>query len=628
MSFWLLVGVYYIFFIFLLIRKKISAIDAISRSEIFVSLAGIGPYFLWRMKYTILPYINDSGSNPVWMWVYLCIELLSVCDLFQSYAFRLMPKRPFRQVGRSKSPGSVDLIIPTYNEPKELLRKTILCATQIEWGDLTINVLDDGDRADVKALCQELGVRYFSRSFNKGAKAGNMNAALKFLTGDYVAILDADFLAYKNFIKRAMIEFQDDDVAIVQFPQTFYNPDPTQHNSELFKELNDEQWVWYHQVLPIRDSANLATSCGSCSVVHRSALKLIGDEFPENTITEDFDLSLRMLDLGKVTRYVDEPVAIGLHAQSVNDFFKQRKRWALGNLAAFRLSLSRKGMLPLSKKIILFEWRAISLPARLITLFAPSTVFLLDSPPLKAESLVEYLAFTLPFIFFVSQNDILNAKVSVRNILLQQGRIAGLAISLGFEIIKAIVLPSKIKFQVTDKFENSKNTLGEGNLYRKIIMISLSLSCVSAFVGTYKIIYSPNNEVLDISLFWQVLNIYLIFLSLLMFSDKPHHRLSERFIPVRSEVARLIQFSDLQFISCEVVNISEGGALVVVDSEIYDDLVLFEINNVSVKSKVLDVKRVGDRFNVRLRFEATSASQDDLVREIYTGNYSPEIITN
>lgn len=111
----------------------------------------------------------------------------------------------------------------------------------------------------MKALCQELGVRYFSRSFNKGAKAGNMNAALKFLTGDYVAILDADFLAYKNFIKRAMIEFQDDDVAIVQFPQTFYNPDPTQHNSELFKELNDEQWVWYHQVLPIRDSANLGS---------------------------------------------------------------------------------------------------------------------------------------------------------------------------------------------------------------------------------------------------------------------------------------------------------------------------------------------------------------------------------
>lgn len=115
MSFWLLVGVYYVFFIFLLIRKKISVIDAISRFEIFVSLAGIGSYFLWRVKYTILPYINDSGSNPVWMWVYLCIELLSVCDLFQSYAFRLIPKRPFRQVGRSKSPASVDLIIPTYN---------------------------------------------------------------------------------------------------------------------------------------------------------------------------------------------------------------------------------------------------------------------------------------------------------------------------------------------------------------------------------------------------------------------------------------------------------------------------------------------------------------------------------
>ena len=64
---------------------------------------------------------------------------------------------------------TVDVLIPTYNEEPDLLRGTITAALKIDYPHRTY-VLDDGRRAEVRALCKELGAEYITRPDNKHAR--------------------------------------------------------------------------------------------------------------------------------------------------------------------------------------------------------------------------------------------------------------------------------------------------------------------------------------------------------------------------------------------------------------------------------------------------------------------------
>lgn len=592
--------------------------------EITISAIGIFLYFYWRVTHTILPYIHMENSSSMLMWIYLVVEFLSISDIFQKYAFSTRKKIKHELATDLNKNLSVDVIIPTFNEPTDLLRKTILCAKEINWGKKTVNILDDGDRKDVKQLSAELNVRYFSRSQNHGAKAGNMNSALQFLNGDFIAILDADFLAFRNFIQEALKNFNEPDVAIVQFPQTFYNPDPTQKNSKLFRKFHDEQWIWYHHVLPIRDKLNLATSCGSCSVIKRDALKLVGDRFPDDTITEDFDLSLIFLSQGKITRYVDKPVAIGLHANTVEDFFKQRKRWALGNLSAFKKAINRRDNFSMVDKISLFEWRAISLPARVITLFAPTLVLLLNIPLLMCNSIFEYLLFTMPFIYLTCRDELKINSHSIRDIFLTQGRTAGLSIALGYEIIRSAIKKTEFHFHVTKKSEAKKSE--NFNVYNKLIKAGLTISCLSAAIGIFKIVTASQSKTFEISLIWQIINVVILTISLKMFTDIKSPRKYERFTPKSPQTCFLFTNQSLNNEKAEIINISEGGALVSTKAEISLPDLFLELNGEIIKANIIRKSKRDDVAFLQLEFSHTSTSRDALVKEIYTGNYFPEIL--
>src|SRR2546425_815101 len=83
--------------------------------------------------------------------------------------------------------GGVAVLIPTYNEPREVLLPTIAAAVALRPPHQTW-VLDDGDRPWEAELATRLGARYRSRTGREHAKAGNINAVLPDLDVDLVAI--------------------------------------------------------------------------------------------------------------------------------------------------------------------------------------------------------------------------------------------------------------------------------------------------------------------------------------------------------------------------------------------------------------------------------------------------------
>jgi cellulose synthase (UDP-forming) len=299
---------------------------------------------------------------------------------------------------------TVDLFIPTYNEPAEVLEKTITGALCLDYPSVNIWVLDDGRRPWLKQLCEAKGIGYLNRPDNAHAKAGNINHALTQTNAELVAIFDAVFIPQRNFLMRTVGFFEDPKIGIVQLPHAFYNPDPMQANLALRKALPDEQRFFFDVIMPSRDAWNAAFCCGSNSVTRRVALNAIGGGLPTDSITEDMLLSMTLLRKGYVTRFLGEKLAFGLAPETVEAFFVQRQRWARGAIQILYLANGPLGRgLSLMQRLLFLPTHWLSLGLRsLIAILAPIIFLWSGLSPVFNVSPTDVLYYFLPMTLAIT----------------------------------------------------------------------------------------------------------------------------------------------------------------------------------------------------------------------------------
>ncbi len=194
---------------------------------------------------------------------------------------------------RREAPGRIAVLIPTYNEPIDVLLPAVAAAAVLEPAHETW-VLDDGNRPAVRRLAAQLGVRYLARTDRAGAKAGNVNHALSVIEADFVAILDADHVAGRDFLVNTLGYFDDPKIAFVQTPQDFYNTDSFEHErrrrwwrgGEAGQHAFSEQALFYRVLQPGKNRWHAAFWCGTGAVVRVEALRQVGGVATE-TVTED-----------------------------------------------------------------------------------------------------------------------------------------------------------------------------------------------------------------------------------------------------------------------------------------------------------------------------------------------------
>ena len=368
----------------------------------------VGRYEVWRLSVTVWP-ASGSWYEVGWVWLCYAVELFAIGDALILYLtfLRSSNRRPEADAHerrlRATPPSQladVDVYIPTYNEPMDVLEKTIIGALCLDYPNLKVWVLDDGRRPWLKKFCRDKGVGYLTRPDNKHAKAGNINHALTKTDAEFVAIFDADFIPQRNFLMRTMGFFSDPKIGIVQTPHLFYNSDPLQTNLALQKRLPDDQRFFFDSIMPSRDAWDAAFCCGSNSVTRRAALRSVGDELPTAAITEDMLLTLVMLRRGYVTRYLCEPLAFGLAPESIDAFFVQRQRWARG---ATQIMLLKDG--PLGPNLN-FIHRLLFLPTHwmsqscttVLTVVTPLIFLLTGLLPLVNVTGDAVLSYTVPMI--------------------------------------------------------------------------------------------------------------------------------------------------------------------------------------------------------------------------------------
>ena len=329
----------------------------------------VGRYILWRITDTVWP-AQGEWYEVGWVWFCFAIEAVAFFDAFILYLTFLRTADRHAEADRYEAQlravplgtfPSVDVFIPTYNEPLEVLEKTITGALCLDYPNAKLWVLDDGRRSWLREFCESKGVGYLTRPDNSHAKAGNIDHALAHTSGDFVAIFDADFIPKRTFLIRTVGFFADPKIGIVQVPHAFYNNDPMQTNLALRRTLPDDQRFFFEAIMPSRDAWDAAFCCGSNAVIRRAALDAVGGRLPTESITEDMLLTLTMLRKGFITRYLCERLAYGLAPESLSAFFVQRQRWARGAMHILYLDVG-----PLGRDLTLVQ-RLMFLPTHWVS---------------------------------------------------------------------------------------------------------------------------------------------------------------------------------------------------------------------------------------------------------------------
>lgn len=233
--------------------------------------------------------------------------------------------------------GPVDVLVPVRNEDARVLRATLEAALRMEAprGGFGVVVADDSDpegRGEVERTCRALGVGYHARAERRGYKAGALNDALARVRAPYVAVLDVDHQPEPRFLAEALARFAP-GVAYVQTVVEWRNDD-----SLLRRLAALLQHQFYYGVQMEKGARERAVFTGSAALFRREALDEVGG-FPEDTLVEDFDLSLRLANAGWRGRLAPVVGARGLLPWSAQDLARQLWRWSAGTTEVVRLRL-------------------------------------------------------------------------------------------------------------------------------------------------------------------------------------------------------------------------------------------------------------------------------------------------
>ncbi len=296
---------------------------------VLCSVVCIG-YLVYRGLYTLN---HSSTYATAASWVLYLAEIWGTVSLLLFLMQVWDPSEPPEQPPLEE--GEVDVFVPSYNEDISILRGTLQACLAMDYPHRTF-LLDDGNREEMKLLCEELGVHYITRDNNLHAKAGNLNNALDQTDGQFVAILDADHIPEPNFLTKMVGHFRDEEVGMVQSPHAFSNFDTFQGRVNYEKgRFWDEGLLFYKVIQPGRNATNSVIFAGSAAVFRRKALQEVGYIATE-TITEDMHTGIRMSAHGWRTVYVSERLIAGQGASDVTTYHSQRLRWAEGNLSILR----------------------------------------------------------------------------------------------------------------------------------------------------------------------------------------------------------------------------------------------------------------------------------------------------
>ena len=545
------------FAVALLLRKTKGRVTTLTMMTLSISAST--RYIWWRLTDTV------GFENPLdafFGFGLVAAELYAFTVLLIGYFQTIWPlgRKPVPLPADSSTWPSVDVFIPTYNEPLDVVKQTVFSAMSLDWpaDRLKVYVLDDGRRSDFRKFCEEVGVGYKIRGNNRHAKAGNINAALASTDGEYVAIFDCDHIPTRSFLQVCMGWFlKDDKMAMLQTPHVFFSPDPFEKNLDTFHRTPNEGELFYGVVQDGNDLWNASFFCGSCAIIKRAPLMEIGDVAIE-TVTEDAHTALKLHRKGYNTAYLEIPQAAGLATESLSGNIGQRIRWARGMAQIGRIDN------PLFGPGLKFGQRLCYLNAllhffyglpRLIFLTAPLAYLLFGAHVFQATALM-ISAYALPHLAHAS---ITNSRIQGRYRYSFWNEVyeSVLAWYIMRPVLMAFINPKLGKFNVTAKGGVIEEAYFDWGIARPYLVLLIA-NLFGFAIGVWQMVFQDNPEIttLFINMLWTAYNIVLSSASLAVASESRQVRVTPR---VAAALPAAIRLDNGKVLTCQTDDFSQQG---------------------------------------------------------------------
>jgi cellulose synthase/poly-beta-1,6-N-acetylglucosamine synthase-like glycosyltransferase len=227
----------------------------------------------------------------------------------------------------------VAIHVPTFNEPFDLVKETLDRLQRLDYpaDRVVIMVADDSTRPEcsepIRTYCLQKGIQYHRRPDRTGYKAGALNMLLERTPVDcnLLAIIDADYQVEPEYLRETVGFFVDPDLGWLQTPQDYRN----RHQSFLTEQYYLADAYFYRTILPSRNEENSIIFCGTMGMLRMRAVLEVGG-WNEKCITEDAELSVRLLNAGWNSLYVNKTYGRGLIPPTFEAYKKQHYRWAFG----------------------------------------------------------------------------------------------------------------------------------------------------------------------------------------------------------------------------------------------------------------------------------------------------------
>jgi cellulose synthase (UDP-forming) len=523
-------------------------------------------YGYWRISGTVMFFrdpANHWGALDAFFILSLIFaEMYAFFILFLGYFQTIWPLRraPVALPEDEREWPHVDILIPTYNEPLDVVRYTALGALNIDWpaDKLHCYILDDGRRKEFEQFAFEAGIGYKIRSDNKHAKAGNINTALKSMKSPFVAIFDCDHVPTRSFLQMTMgWLLRDRKLAMLQTPHHFYSPDPFERNLQQFRIIPNEGELFYGIVQDGNDFWNATFFCGSCAVLRRTALDEIGGIAVE-TVTEDAHTSLRMQMNGWNTAYINIPQAAGLATERLSAHVGQRIRWARGMIQILRTDnpLFAPG-LKFAQRLCYFNAMCHFLYAipRLIFLSAP-LIYLILSHTNVPGYWAAILAYALPHLIL---SNVTNSRIQGEHRHSFWNEIYETVLSpyILLPTVMAMINPKLGKFNVTAKGGVVKRTFFDTKIAQPfLILLIFNIAGILVAIPRYFIWDRDRPGTVIMNVIWCCFNVVILGVTTAVAREMRQLRTTVRIAIVAPVMARMI---DGSLIAGETIDMSSGG---------------------------------------------------------------------
>ena len=304
-------------------------------------------YLVFMFWWTFASHLGVAGTvGGLVLWLLElsaallgCAYLWELCDTLGRASWtRRIGARELSEAPRDFQPF-VCLQVPCYNEPPDMVIETLESLLRIDYPNYEIIVLDDNTDDEslwrpVESWCQAHGVKFAHLSDWPGYKSGALNYALHNMVDErteLIGVVDSDYQIEPDFLSRCAPLFADERIGFVQAPQDYRD----WQGAGFYRRLYYSYKYFFVVSQPSRNERDGAIFAGTMGLIRRPALEGVGG-WDEWCITEDAELSFRLLKDGWEGLHVDPSFGRGIMPLTFEALKGQRFRWCFGGIQILR----------------------------------------------------------------------------------------------------------------------------------------------------------------------------------------------------------------------------------------------------------------------------------------------------